>query len=88
MDYYLSWILGREVYEGSDSKEVMEVVARITDGDPLSWQWEWVAFAPEVIDSLLRFVLDSFQMSLLIDHETILRNLNINSYFPLPWLTY
>jgi pimeloyl-ACP methyl ester carboxylesterase len=48
MDYYLSWILGREIYEGCDSKEVLEVASSITDGDPASWQQEWAAFAPRI----------------------------------------
>jgi hypothetical protein len=41
MDYYLSWVLGRQVYEGCESQECMQVAERIVDGDPQSWQAEW-----------------------------------------------
>ncbi len=50
MDYYLSWIMGREVYEGSDSNEYLEIASRITDGDPISWQREWAALGRRVED--------------------------------------
>jgi pimeloyl-ACP methyl ester carboxylesterase len=45
MDFYLSWILGREVFDGSDAEEGIAVARRITDGDPLSWQREWLEHA-------------------------------------------
>jgi hypothetical protein len=41
MDYYLTWIMGREVYNGSDPAECMETAARIKDGDAESWYTEW-----------------------------------------------
>lgn len=41
MDYYLSWVLGRQLYEGCDPAECMQVAERIEDGDPQSWQDEW-----------------------------------------------
>jgi pimeloyl-ACP methyl ester carboxylesterase len=48
MDYYFSWILGRQIYGGSDSGECFDVAARITNGDPGSWQREWVTLAKRV----------------------------------------
>jgi pimeloyl-ACP methyl ester carboxylesterase len=48
MDYYLSWIIGRQVFDGSDPQECLAVAARIQDGDPLSWQREWQALAGRV----------------------------------------
>jgi len=48
MDYYLSWILGRRVYDGSDPGECYEVAARIEDGDARSWQREWSILARRV----------------------------------------
>lgn len=37
MDYYFSWILGREIYEGADEGECLEAASRISDGDAVSW---------------------------------------------------
>lgn len=48
MDYYLLWILGRQIFDGSDEQECMDTAAKITDGDPLSWQKEWLALAQQV----------------------------------------
>lgn len=48
MDYYLAWILGREIYEGSDAGECMGVAKRIVDGDVGSWQREWPVLAEQV----------------------------------------
>lgn len=47
MDYYLSWIMGRDVYEGSNAEECLAVAERITDGDVDSWQREWQAQAEQ-----------------------------------------
>lgn len=33
MDYYLSWILGREIYDGSDHEECLSTAKRITNAD-------------------------------------------------------
>jgi hypothetical protein len=41
MDYYLSWILGREIYDGSDPAECLSAAERITNADSRSWQREW-----------------------------------------------
>jgi hypothetical protein len=38
MGYYLSWILGHEVYDGSDCDECLRVAAQIKDRDAASWQ--------------------------------------------------
>ena len=48
MDYYLSWVLGREAWGASEAGECMAVAARITDGDPQSWQREWRPLAENV----------------------------------------
>ncbi len=48
MDYYLSWILGREIYDGSDHEECLSTARRITDADADSWQREWGILAAQV----------------------------------------
>lgn len=48
MDYYLSWIIGRHVFEGSDRDECMQTAAKIEDGNPARWQQEWEALAIRV----------------------------------------
>jgi pimeloyl-ACP methyl ester carboxylesterase len=48
MDYYFSWVVGRQIYDGSDVGECLAVAAQITDGDPESWQHNWVALAQRV----------------------------------------
>lgn len=48
MDYYFSWIVGREIYSGSYEGECYKVAARIEDGDPDSWQREWPKLAKRV----------------------------------------
>jgi pimeloyl-ACP methyl ester carboxylesterase len=48
MDYYLSWILGREIYEGSDRAECLSTAERITNADSRSWQREWSILANQV----------------------------------------
>jgi hypothetical protein len=50
MDYYFSWILGRQVYEGSDPEECYAAAASILDGDAASWQLAWTALAEAVAD--------------------------------------
>ena len=45
MDYYLSWIVGRQIYDGSEAEECFAVVSRIVDGDPASWQTAWSTLA-------------------------------------------
>lgn len=58
MDYYFSWIIGREATEGSLRRECFEVASQITDGDFSTWQKAWMTFAEEVeaeaIDDLHR----------------------------------
>lgn len=48
MDYYLAWILGREIYEGSDRHECLETATRIPNADVQSWYREWAALAERV----------------------------------------
>lgn len=48
MDYYLSWIMGREIYAASRATECLAVAARIKEADAQSWQQEWLAFAQQV----------------------------------------
>jgi pimeloyl-ACP methyl ester carboxylesterase len=48
LDYYLSWILGREIYDGSDHEECLSTAQRITNADAESWNREWSALAERV----------------------------------------
>lgn len=48
MDYYLSWILGRQIYEGSDAAECFGVAERITNADTESWRRAWSDLAEQV----------------------------------------
>ncbi|HSL42426.1 MAG TPA: alpha/beta fold hydrolase [Anaerolineales bacterium] len=48
MDYYLSWILGREIYHGSDREESLSAARRITSADADSWHREWSTLARQV----------------------------------------
>lgn len=48
MDYYLSWVMGREIYAGSRADECLATAARIDNGDAQSWQREWLALAQQV----------------------------------------
>jgi hypothetical protein len=48
MDYYLAWILGRQLYDASDASECMATAARIADGEVASWQTEWRSLAQRV----------------------------------------
>lgn len=50
MDYYLSWILGRRVYEGSDPAECFDVASWIASGDVEAWHREWTSLARRVED--------------------------------------
>lgn len=48
MDYYFSWILGRQTLGACESGECFAVASAISDGDPESWQREWLAIAKRV----------------------------------------
>jgi pimeloyl-ACP methyl ester carboxylesterase len=48
MDYYFSWIMGRQDYQGSDARECREVAERIVDGDAASWRSAWLDLAGQV----------------------------------------
>jgi pimeloyl-ACP methyl ester carboxylesterase len=48
MDYYFSWIVGRQIYDGSDRDECLETAARIQNGDAASWQRAWEELAGRV----------------------------------------
>ena len=48
MDYYLSWILGREIYDGSNREECLSTAARISNADAESWHREWSTLAEKV----------------------------------------
>jgi pimeloyl-ACP methyl ester carboxylesterase len=50
MDYYFSWILGREIYDGSQPTECFDTAARIVNGEAASWQRGWANLAPRVED--------------------------------------
>lgn len=48
MDFYLAWIIGREIYDGADRDECMDTAVRIKDADSESWYTEWSALAERV----------------------------------------
>jgi pimeloyl-ACP methyl ester carboxylesterase len=48
MDFYLAWIIGREIYDGADRDECMDTAVRIKDADAESWYTEWSALAERV----------------------------------------
>jgi pimeloyl-ACP methyl ester carboxylesterase len=48
MDYYLSWILGREIYDGADRVECMETVQKIPNANVEAWYAEWSALARRI----------------------------------------
>lgn len=48
MDYYLSWILGREIYDGSEHEECLATAERIPNADAKKWYEEWSALAEKV----------------------------------------
>lgn len=48
MDYYLSWILGREIYDGSNREECLSAAKRITNASAESWHQEWSALAKQI----------------------------------------
>jgi alpha-beta hydrolase superfamily lysophospholipase len=48
MDYYLSWIIGREIYEGSDRQECLTTAERISNADTEGWHREWGVLAAQV----------------------------------------
>lgn len=49
MDYYFAWIVGRQIYAGSDETECFAAAERIVDGDAQSWQAEWMRLAEQVM---------------------------------------
>lgn len=48
MDYYLSWIIGREATGGSLKEECLEAASRMIDGDYESWQSAWIGLAERI----------------------------------------
>jgi pimeloyl-ACP methyl ester carboxylesterase len=48
MDYYLSWMMGREIYDGSSHAELMATAQKIPNGDVQAWHSEWSALAQRV----------------------------------------
>jgi pimeloyl-ACP methyl ester carboxylesterase len=50
MDFYFGWVLGREIYEGSDREECFDVASRIPNGDIPAWRREWLDLAKRVED--------------------------------------
>jgi pimeloyl-ACP methyl ester carboxylesterase len=45
MDYYLSWMMGREIYDGSDRTELLETAQKIPNANVEAWYTEWSALA-------------------------------------------
>jgi len=48
MDFYFSWIVGRQTFGGSEAGECFATATCIVDGAPESWQNAWVALAKRV----------------------------------------
>ncbi len=48
MDYYLSWIMGCQIYGGSEAGECLAAAAQVVDGDAQSWQSAWRSLAERV----------------------------------------
>jgi pimeloyl-ACP methyl ester carboxylesterase len=48
MDFYLSWMMGREIYDGSDRTELMETAKKIPNADVQAWYTEWSALAGRI----------------------------------------
>ncbi|MEO0458158.1 MAG: alpha/beta fold hydrolase, partial [Cyanobacteria bacterium P01_A01_bin.114] len=48
MDYYLSWILGRQIYGGSEPETCFKAASHIVEGDPDSWQQAWAKQAQQI----------------------------------------
>lgn len=48
MDFYLSWMMGREIYDGADHNELMETAKRIPNADVQAWYTEWSALAQRI----------------------------------------
>ncbi|CAG0935957.1 2,6-dihydropseudooxynicotine hydrolase [Thermoflexales bacterium] len=48
MDYYLSWIVGRQAVEGSEPGECFETARGIVNADIASWQQAWRQLAQKV----------------------------------------
>jgi pimeloyl-ACP methyl ester carboxylesterase len=48
MDYYLSWMMGREIYDGSSRAELMAAAQKIPHSDAHAWHKEWSALAQQV----------------------------------------
>ncbi len=48
MDFYLSWMMGRDVYDGADHTELMETARRIPNADVQAWHTEWSALARRI----------------------------------------
>ncbi len=45
LDYYLTWVMGREIYEGSDANECLTAAQRIGDNTVTQWQRAWLDLA-------------------------------------------
>ena len=48
MDYYFSWIIGREATSGSLKEECLEAASQMVDGDYKSWQSAWIGLAERI----------------------------------------
>ncbi len=48
MDYYLGWIMGREIYSGSRATECLAAAEQIPNGDPVAWHRAWQQLAGTV----------------------------------------
>jgi hypothetical protein len=48
MDFYLSWVIGREVIDGSNREECFAIATQIADGNPESWRKTWFTLAERI----------------------------------------
>ncbi len=58
MDYYLAWIMGRELYGGSRADECLAAAAQIPNGDPIGWHRAWQKLA-ETVEAEARAALSA-----------------------------
>jgi pimeloyl-ACP methyl ester carboxylesterase len=48
MDFQCRWIMGSQTHQGSEMGECFYVISRIEDGNPTSWNQEWIALGRRV----------------------------------------
>ena len=79
MDYYLSWVVGRQIYDGSDRHECLATAARIQNGDAASWQRAWEGLAQ-------RIEAQAFAPDAIVYHPKMLASYHIAEKLAIPCL--